>query len=319
MQKATLGMNYRTLSAHLERMSGKMLDLRQQAATGKKINRPSDDPGAIRPVLHYRIQTASTERYANHISMAKGEMEVLDSSLDQLENILVSAKETGIAVINGSVNDADRATYADQISQLYDEMMQVANTQNSEKYVFSGYEESTRPFTENAGYDPALYDPANEATWAVSYHGDANAKSLEIAPGKKVQTGLTGRELFLGDADSDGAVDAGAVDLFSLLKDFEHAIRSNDEAALSTGLDRLEQGAEQVRRLRGRMGNNAWRIERAGRHMDDAAIEFKEIISGYEDADALKVFSDLVQHETAFEAALNVTTRVSRLSILDFM
>ncbi len=317
--KATLGMNYRMLSANLEDMSSRLYELRQEAASGKKLNRPSDDPAAIRPVLNYRARIQSSERYLNHINTAGGEMQVLDSNLDQIENVLVAAKETAIAARNGAVNDSDRQTYADRISQLFDEMLQAANTQINGKSVFAGYREDTRAFVKNPAYDPVAYDTADVSTWAVQYQGDANAKSVEIAPEKRVQTGLTGNELFLGDADNDGSVDAGGTDLFSALKNLEHAIRSNDGAGIDTGLEQLEQGADQVRRLRGRMGNNAWRIERAGEQMSEASIEFKEIISGYEDADVLKVFSRLAQHETAFKAALNVTTRISKLSILDYM
>ena len=317
--KATLGMNYRMLSANLENMSNRLYDLRQEAASGKKLNRPSDDPAAIRPVLNYRVKTQSTERYLNHINTAQGEMEVLDSDLDQVENILVAAKETAIAVQNGTVNDADRQTYADRISQLFDEMFQAGNTQVNGKYIFAGYREDTRPFAENPAYDPDAYDPGDASTWAVQYQGDANTKTVEISPEKRIQTALTGNELFLGDADNDAAVDAGGTDLFSVLKNLEHAIREHDTAGIDAGMAQLEQGADQARRLRGQMGNNAWRIERAGRQLSEASIEFEEIISGYEDANVLEVFSELVQHETAFEAALNVTTRISKLSILDYM
>jgi flagellar hook-associated protein 3 FlgL len=135
--------------------------------------------------------------------------------------------------------------------------------------------------------------------------------------------GIPGNELFLGDADNDQEVDDGGVDLFSTLKDLEAAIRNNEMDDITDEddglLEKVEQGADQVRRLRGRMGNNAWRIERASEQLNGAAIEFEKILSSYEDADALEVFSQLVQQETAFEAALNVTTRISKLSILDFM
>jgi len=319
MMKSTMGMNYRMLSANLEIMSNKMYDLRQQSATGKQMNRPSDNPAGIRPVLSYRVQGLATDRYMDHIAVAGGEMAVQDSSLDQVENIMAAAKETLIAARNGGANEMDLDTYADRVSQLFDEMLQAANMQSSGKFVYAGYQEATTPFTVNTGFDPDAYNPDDPSTRAVAYHGDSNAKSVEIAPEKRIQTALTGNELFLGDADNDGVLDAEGVDLFSTLRNVEAAIRSGDDAAMNEGLDNLERGADQARSLRSRMGNNAWRIERAGRHMNAAAIEVKEIISSYEDADVLEVFSNLVQHETAFEAALNVTSRVSRLSILDFM
>jgi flagellar hook-associated protein 3 FlgL len=130
---------------------------------------------------------------------------------------------------------------------------------------------------------------------------------------------LTGSELFLGDADNDQIVDPGEFNLFAVLKNFEDAIRDNDPARLNEGLENLENGAEQVRRLRGQMGNNAARIEKASVQLAEASVEFQQVLSSYEDADLLDVFSRLAQSETAFEAALNITAKVSRLSILDFM
>lgn len=317
--KTTLGMNYRMLSSHLENISSKMYRLREQSTTGKKVNKPSDDPGAIRPILNYRTQIQTTGRYLNHIQMAKGEMELLDSNLDQVESIMVRAKELGISAINGAANDEDIRTFANQVNGLFKEMLQIANGQTNGKYVFSGYLDKTVPFAENTAYDSDDYHPADSSTWPVEYNGDKHARTLEVAPEMRIQVGLTGNELFLGDADNDQAVDSGSLNLFAVLKNFEDALVSNNTAEMNTGLEQLEQGAEQVRRLRGQMGNNAQRIERAEMQLNEASIEFKEVLSSYEDADWLDVFSQLVQQETAFEAALNVTSRVSKLSILNFM
>ncbi|MFW5931069.1 MAG: flagellar hook-associated protein FlgL [Desulfosalsimonas sp.] len=319
MIKSTLGMNYRTLSSNLENMSNKLYDIREKSATGKEINSPSDDPSAIRPLLNYETGINASERYLDQMSSAGGEMDVLDSSLDQVENVMAAAKEAGISAMSDGANQQDRETYADRVGQLFDEMLQLANQQTNGKYIFAGYEENTQPFSANPDYDPEKYDPDDPDTWAVEYHGDGNAKQLEISPGKQIQVGLAGNELFLGDADNDDKSEN--TDVFSALKDLEHSIRNwdGDKDALQDNVDKVDQGADQVRRLRSRMGNNALRIERASGHLEDQSNEFKKIISDYEDADMLEVFSELLQQETAFEAALNVTTRISKLSILDFM
>ena len=395
-----MGMNYRLLSANLETMSNKLFELRHQAATGKKLNRPSDSPSAIRPVLNYRIQHQSTDRYLNHLSSAQGEIRILDSHLGNIENIMVAAKETAIAAANSGANDADRQTYADKIHQLYEELLYAGNTQVNGKYLFSGYSEDTPPFNEQTfsvegtatfeqtdsgagggltGYtvffsadeedyvdggtlqvvinghiieaDMAednvdesinrLIDAINDTTATgsghalegvlteietvedfsgvihltaanrVGYQGDNNIKTVEIEPGKSIDKQVSGSALFLGEP--------GGENLFSVLKNLEETIRGGDIQAINERLDQLEDSAEQVRRARGRMGNNAWRIDRASAYLADAAIEFESMISRYEDADALDVFSKILAHEFAFEAALNVTTRVSRMSILDFM
>lgn len=317
--KATMGMNYRALSSELQNISNRLFDLRQQAATGKKFNKPSDNPAAIRPLLHYRIRIEMANRYMNHMTIAQGDMKLLDSELNYVEDIMVRAKELGVNALNETNNDEDRKTYADHIGSLFDELLQTSNRQINGQYIFAGYQDKTLPFTKNSTYDPDAYNSDDSSTWPVIYHGDSMVKSIEIAYGKRIQIGLPGNELFLGRGNEDQPANTEGMDLFAVLKNFENAILENDRAKMTEGLENLEKAAEQARRLRGQMGNKALRIEKASEQLSEASIEFKQIISSHEEADILDVYSRLVQQETAFEAALNVSARVSKLSILDFM
>jgi flagellar hook-associated protein 3 FlgL len=312
-------MTYRMLYSELNTITNRMYDLQEQAATGKRMNEPSDDPAVIKPMLNYRVESRTTSRYLTHMGFAQDRMEILDSNLGRLENLMVQAQETGIRAMNGAASEADRAVYAEDISHIYEEMLQIANTKENGEYSFAGYQDETVPFTENADYDPEQYDPKDASTWAVTYHGDANCKAVEIAPGELIETGLNGSELFLGDTDNDLEKDAAGTDLFSTLKNFEHAIRIDDQEGMAEGLQALQDGANQARRLRGRMGNNVSQIVRATGHLELASNEIKEAISTYEDADVIEVYTNLAKHETSLKAALNVTSKVSKLTILDYM
>ncbi len=317
--KATIGMTYRMLYSELNTISNRMFDLQQQAATGKKMNAPSDDPAAIKPLLNYRVESKTTERYLTHMGFAQDKMDIQDSSLDRMENLLVQAKETGIQSLNGAVNEEDRKVLADEIGLIFDVLLDAGNTKANGEYTFAGYQDETLPFTENTDYDPDNYDLKDASTWPVSYQGDANRKTVEVAPGQRLETGLTGCELLLGDADNNQEQDAAGTNIYAVIKNLEHAIRTGDQGGMQEGLQDLEDGANQIRRLRGRMGNNAAQIERASEHLNAAALEIKETISTYEDADVMKVYTDLMQHQTTLQAALNVTSKVSQLTILDYM
>ncbi len=317
--KATIGMTYRMLYSELNTITNRMYDLQEQAATGKRMNKPSDDPAVIKPLLNYRVESQTTSRYLNHMGFAQDRMDILDSHLGRLENLMVQAQETGVRAMNGSAGEADRAVYADDIGHIFDEMLEIANTKENGEYTFAGYQDEIIPFTENQAYDPEAYDADDASTWAVNYHGDANRKTVEVAPEERIEIGLTGSELFLGDADNDQEKDASGIDLFSALKNFEHAIRTDDQENMAEGLQALQDGANQARRFRGRMGNNASQIARATEHLELASTEIKEAISTYEDADVIEVYTDLAKHETTLKAALNVTSKVSKLTILDYM
>jgi flagellar hook-associated protein 3 FlgL len=54
-------------------------------------------------------------------------------------------------------------------------------------------------------------------------------------------------------------------------------------------------------------------------YQEGVLIDLKQILSRYEDADAIEAFNAIVQQETAFQAALSVTSKVSQLSILDYL
>lgn len=315
--KATQGTTYRSLQARIEQMSVRLQDLRNMAASGKKLTKASDDPAAIRPVLNARAQIRATERYLSTTGSAMEKMQTVDGHLDHVENLLVRVKELTIAGISGAASDADRNTLADQVVAMRAELLDTANTQMDGKYIFSGYAETTRPFEINPGYDAANPVPPNHRS--ITYSGDGNATRLEISPGETVQVSITGNTLFLGDTDNDGTTDSGGTDIFTSMSRIEAALRGNDLAAMENGLEAIDRSADQARMIRSKMGNNAQRIETAMSHLETTRDDMKQILSHYEDADIIETITSLTQQETAFEAALNVTAKVSRLSILNFL
>jgi flagellar hook-associated protein 3 FlgL len=455
--KTTLASTYRSLNSEMNRLTSTLEDLRNQAATGKKLIRPSDDPAAIRPVLSARSQIRATDRFISSLSTAGDRLANQDTYLDQAENLMVRAKEVTINAINGSLSEADMKTLADEVDYIKTEMLSIANAKVGGQYIFAGYKEDTQPFVENGD--------------VVTYAGDSNIKRLEASSGEYVQTNMPGNELFLGqtDLDEDGVMETTGQDVFSMLTDLERAIRGesgqvyngnealpiqnvdsinfgyvdadngdytleasdglgnvimdyssnsagepislvNDEGEpwnlqpvmqsngkpmtiadykdknpsfdisgitetdatdnlmyidasgqipqynangepvikykqdnigtsaelrlLDSGgspiqlrevpeleymLEKLEDGANQIRSKRGLMGNNAARLESSRMHLEGVRVDLEQILSRYEDVDILDVITEITQTETAFEGALKVTGQVSKLSILDYM
>jgi flagellar hook-associated protein 3 FlgL len=156
-----------------------------------------------------------------------------------------------------------------------------------------------------------------------------------------------------GVAPANTPPETDRIDIFSLLERTEEALRSRstdltaadtlDVAAdameasgnlagatanraaadarrdiLNGKLDELELAANQNRRLRSQLGNRAARVEAADLHQQDVRIDLKQILSRYQDTDAIENFNDIIKQETAFQAALSITSKVSQISILDY-
>jgi flagellar hook-associated protein 3 FlgL len=317
--RATIGTTYRTLQSQINQLSNQLNELRKIAASGKKLNKPSDDPSAVRPVLNSQALLRANDRYLKTIGTALDRYNNLEDHFEHMENMLVSAYETTIASLDGAYTAEDRINLANTISQIKDELLDIANAKYDGNFIFAGFEEQTKPFTVNGTYDPLTYDPANSLTWPVQYRGDNNTFSLEISPGEMVEVGISGSDLFLGDADNDGVVDAGGYDIFAVLTRIEDAMRANDPSAIEAELDNLQKGTDQVRIERGKIGNNTAKVERAMENLQEVQISLQETLSRYKDADIIEAITNMTQQENALEAALQVAAQVSRLSILDYL
>ena len=335
--KATEGTTYRMLQTNLDRVSNRLEDLRIQGATGTKLTKPSDDPSSIRPVLTTRTQLMHTDRYLETMGVTSDKMASTDGHLNHVENILQRVKELTINSINSALNQDNLDVLADEISNLKSELLDSANAMIDGKYIFSGYSENKIPFVENTAYDPALYDAGLSSTWPYFYEGDPFPTELEITPGAKLEVNVTGNDLFMGISNStmqiggpsppaDYAPDnANRIDMFSVLQRIEESLRAGNLSdplgpggGLESSLDDIDIAANQNRRLRSELGNRAARVDSAMAHQEDARVDLEQILSRYQDADAIETFNAIIQQETAFQAALSITSKVSNISILDY-
>ncbi|MFO7802305.1 MAG: flagellar hook-associated protein FlgL [Desulfovermiculus sp.] len=88
---------------------------------------------------------------------------------------------------------------------------------------------------------------------------------------------------------------------------------------LEDALKDLEEVMSRVSNERGRVGATMNRLESSQEIRQQATTDLKELLSTYEDADIVEASTKLIQQETSLKAALSVTSRISRISILDYM
>lgn len=306
--RATLATTYRSLLSNLDKNSNRLNDLRVMGATGKKMTKPSDDPSGIRPVVNARGQIRSSERFLQTMGTGMDRINTMDTQLGEMSNLMIRAKELLVGAGNVAMSDQDLRIFGQQARLIKEELVAIGNTQINGKYIFAGFAEGTVPFDGTPGV----------------YNGDDEAIEFEIGPGEKVAVNLTGNDLFMGDFNFDGVTDAGGVDLFQVFDNIIAALDPafpgvpNPNAALAE-MNNLDRGAEQVSRFRSQMGNLGNRVENAMLGMEDASIEMQKVLSRYEDADIIKVLSDMNQQETAFQAALQITAKVNELTILNYV
>ncbi len=305
--RATQTTTYRSLSFFLDRTSTRMADLQKQIATGKRMVRPSDDPTAISPLMAANTQIKNAERYTKTINAGLDRINNSEGHMDTINNVMVRMREIAIAAGNGGYTNTDLRTFANEVAQLREQLIDAGNAQVDGKYLFAGFDDKTRPFTWDA------------VARTVSYAGDQGSVKYEVSPGETVEVNITGSALMQGDLDNDGVTDPGQFDIFALMTTVEDALLANNPTGVIAEIDNLVTANDQVLIQRSLKGNTAARLENGLLSMNQIEIDMREMRSRFEDADLLETITSLAQQESSFEAALNMTGKISRLSILDYI
>ena len=122
------------------------------------------------------------------------------------------------------------------------------------------------------------------------------------------------------DSDGDPVIETSVLDEYEKLLDpDDNPYQLTQVPDLEDALADLEEVMSRVSSERGRVGATMNRLESSQEIRQQATTDLKELLSTYEDADIVDASTKLIQQETSLKAALSVTSRISRISILDYM
>jgi flagellar hook-associated protein 3 FlgL len=175
-------MAFNQVNKNIAKNRTELSGLQNEAATQKRVGKPSDDPTAAARVLVQRGEEKTNEQFLKNLNTAKSFLEFTDQSLGDLTDGLIRAKELALSQANdASGNGQSRKVTATEIGQLYDQAVQIANRKLGERYVFSGHKTTTMPFDITG-----------------NYHGDDGEIKIQTNKDSFVAMNLSGDKLFLG-------------------------------------------------------------------------------------------------------------------------
>lgn len=300
-------MPYRVPTSHVpdslaERISATRLRLavlQEQITTGKRINRPSDDPIGAELVINLKTTRAEISQFRNVAVTAFQKLAAADNALNNYQTNLDRVRtliSNGLNDVNGQ---ASRDALAIELESLKAGLIGLANTQNGDEYIFGGTRQNVPPF------DPVTGAPAGTPT---------TARYVQIEPGTNAMAvGVTG-ESFLTE---------GGTTVFDDLDLAITALRGTgdpvaDRAALENAMTRMGLYQDQSAEARARVGVNMNSVENARERLSAVDLSVLESISNVEDMDFAEAALDLAATQTQLEAILSIAARGQR-SLIDYL
>lgn len=187
MTRITQSMLYSRALADVQRGLFQYSRLQTEVASGRRINRPSDDPAAALRILPLRNDLRNLEQLGSNVALAQETLDTGAASLEDASAAMQRVRELTTQAANGTVSGSDRKSIAAEVDQLLNQLVSIANSKRGDRYLFGGTENAEAPFR-------LVQD---EAGARVVYTGNRESLEVDVAPGVKTPLNVPGDAIFL--------------------------------------------------------------------------------------------------------------------------
>jgi flagellar hook-associated protein 3 FlgL len=290
-------MFYQGQQGKIQRLSEDLQNINEKMASGKIINRPSDNPIAVVDSMAIKSSLSQCEQYQRNIQYGTSWLNLRESTLTEMNALVSRAQEMATQMANDTQSAATRASAAVEIGHLLEQAIVLGNTELGGNYIFAGYKTKTTPFSATVvgGIETA------------QYNGDTNDFQLQIGKGETLVVGRNGQNALM---DSN---------LFTTLGTLKKALEDNDADTVRQQLDQLKGVNDTLDNEVADTGAKANRLDMKASVLSDFTLNLKERLSNVEEADLVEMITELNQKEVAYQAALTSSVRLSKMSILNYM
>ncbi len=271
----------------------------EQLASGKRINRPSDDPVGADTIIRLRTTQTQLEGFTNNAALGTEKLLLGDDALNQYQEVLDRAR----ALLTRAATDPTvieaREPIAIELDSITTRLQQLVNTQSGDAYVFGGTHIAAAPFDTNGVLNPTT---TTEVT-------------VQVEPeGTLVATGVTA-ESFVSDATGS---------ILDALKAASAATRGTgnataDRTTIQTTLDRLNDFSALSNAARTRIGERLNHLEEVTARLSQYNLSVEQTAQRIESVDIAAAAVKLTETNTALDAILQASAKFGRRSLLDFL
>lgn len=273
--------------------------LQEQLASGKRINRPSDDPTGAEAVIKLKTSQTEIQQFQRTTLTAQQKLTAADDTLSGYENLLQRVRTLVTQGLSDTATQTAKNALATEIDSLRGRILNVANTNYNGEYLFGGTRQNVPPF---------------DQTTAVPAATPTAAQYIQIEPGTSaVAVGVTA-DSFLSDTTSD---------IFTDLTNAVNALRGTGDAAvdrttLETTMSRMSIYNDLANVAHTVIGANMNATEIAQENLTTGFQSLSDRISAIEEIDFAETALNLTETQRNLEAILQVAGQQKR-SLLDFL
>jgi len=271
----------------------RLVKAQDQAATGKRFQRGSEDPAATADVLRADSTLAANAQFTRNGDLAIARASEEDRVLNSVQLMTERARELASQQANATANAGTRLMAKAEVDLLIESAIGLGNTRFNNVFLFGGTRELEPPLS-------------NTFPYLTSFVALDNPQ-IEVADGQLSAPNHNAHEIF---------IDSGVM---QALRDLSVALDANNVTGITNAMPALATASDRVGRLLGETGARVNQYETIKSQMLVATLDTKVRRSMIYDIDLTDAAANFAQAQSAYQAALSAANRVLNLNVMDYL
>ncbi|MHC4079153.1 MAG: flagellin [Planctomycetota bacterium] len=122
----------------IRRSSLGMLRLQEQVASGRLMNRPSDDPAKALRIMPLNNELRDLAHLKDNLGLARETIDLASATLEEASSAMARLQELMLQAANSTVSGRDRQTLSIEVNHLLEQMVGIGNLQRGDTFLFGG-------------------------------------------------------------------------------------------------------------------------------------------------------------------------------------
>ncbi len=305
--KVSTSMFFDKASNMLSNVQGSLAKTQEQLSTGKQIIKPSDVPEKAAVVTRLESELARQASYQNSLKTVDIRLKSEETALTNSSDVMYRMKELAMQAANDTLSLADRKSVSLEMSQLRDQLLSLANSQDSNgNYLFAGSRVTKMPFSP-------------DAKGMVNYQGDQNRMVIGVGDNRRMNLNMAGTDAFTNVVRDNGKGGRVGIGFFQSLNDLVDSVKNSDKVSLQRGLGELDMLQQGLSNASAQIGTDMNVIDSQNNVLDEIVLRLKSTLSDVQDLDYTEAITKMNKDQLALEAAQNTFAKISKLSLFNFI
>jgi flagellar hook-associated protein 3 FlgL len=272
--------------------------VQEQAVSGRKLHRVSDDPVAVVRSLRNRTQLSNLDQFRKTIDFARGFLSISEDALRSMNESIIRAKELAVQQANATYDPASRQTVSREIRQIEEHLIALGNSTYNDRFVFGGFQTFRAPISPDGHYlgdDGVIFIQTDQDTF----------KPINIP----------GRSIFGGETEQG----IERVPLLVTISELAQGLEDNNLDLVHQKMVELDQASENIINTLATLGLRATAVEDVANRLDFKEERLQKDSQNLEGVDPARTALDLKRASSSLEYTLNSSSRILAPTLMNYL